>query len=438
MSRLEVVTGDGTVLRFGDICLWAGLGASPALLQFLDQSARNLAPSARGGQLLADHVVGVLHQHDPEPDAPFVALGPEEGGTIALLLHGPVQVWDGLRWLSPPAEPGWLRTSTAPAPVLVAGAAGGEPVPGRSHPLLDLESGVVPGGGFALVDATAAIPVPPAPDATAPPVADVPVAPSVPAPPVSVAFPAPDRDPTDVLPAAGGAPWTPQQGNDDDTVLSAFTDLTAVVPAASGDEPTTVMAASGAPTPDEAAYQRELQRPPGVFGLLPPPGGLVPAPPVGPGGAVPVVRGVRCVRGHFNHPDTKACVVCGLSVDRSTAVSGPRPPLGILVVDDGSVYSLERPYLLGAAVAWDPSVANGSVRALTLAGDRLGDTHAEIRLDGWAVSLVDRGTPGGTHVLAPGQDGWSRISAHREVPLRPGTHVALGSRVLTYVSPWPG
>jgi hypothetical protein len=262
---------------------------------------------------------------------------------------------------------------------------------------------------------------------------------------VAVAFPAPDRDTTDVLPAAGGAPWAPSEGNDDDTVLSAApdataTDATATLPAATGDEPTTVMAASVAPADADAdaAYQRELQRPPGVFGLLPPPGGLTPAPPVGPGGAVLVVRGVRCVRGHFNHPDTTACIVCGLSVDRSTPVSGPRPPLGILVVDDGSVYSLERPYLVGARVARDPSVANGSVRALTLAGERLGDTHAEIRLDGWAVTLVDRGTPGGTHVLAPGEDGWTRLTAQREQPLRPGTHVALGSRVLTYVSPWPG
>jgi hypothetical protein len=417
--------------------MWAGARASDALLQFLGQSGRNLGPSVRGGQLLADHVTRVLEGVDPEPDAAFVTLGPDGAGGLVALLHGPVQVWTGARWIEPPVTPGWSRVTLPVAPVILAGSAGTQPVPGGSHPVLDLEAGAVPGGGFALIDS--GLPAA-APD---PRVAREPVA----------------------QPVAGSADSTTEVGTGasvalpggdltslgDDVVAAAFatpdrTGIEPAPPAADGPEDVTTLLPEVS-TSDATAVLRQVAReeggdrprPAGVVGLLPPPGGLVPEPPVGPLQAVPVVRGVRCARGHFNHPESEVCARCRLAIAESReAASGPRPPLGILVVDDGALYALDRPYLLGRLVDQDDAVLHGSARALVLEGDRVADTHAELRVSDWTVAVVDLAGVRSTHLLLPGSTGWTTLGQHQPAVLPPGGHLAIGSRVLTFVSPWPG
>ena len=64
-------------------------------------------------------------------------------------------------------------------------------------------------------------------------------------------------------------------------------------------------------------------------------------------------------------------------------------------------------------------------------------TCSTLRVGDWAVTVVDRGSDGGTWVLAPGGDGWERLDAFRQHLLRPGSHVAVGARVLTYLGAWP-
>lgn len=405
-GRLEVVGGAGTVIRYGGILAWAGPDASTALLGFLAQSARNLAESSVGGDLLADHVAGVLAGRDPEPHVAFSTLGPSEQG-LAALLHGPVQCWDGTRWIAPSPAPGWLRTLVVARPSVTIGPAG-TPTPRlRPDAALDLERGVVPGGGFVLV--LRPVPAPP-PGRQAP----------VPATPGAV------EQPTAIARPSGPSP--------------AHDSPTAVMATRAGPEEETAVMGGAAPTPlplnDQGPrYRIDLTRVD--------PAQSAPLPPVADEPAAhasqPVVAGVRCSRGHFNHPDAASCSRCGTPIggtDRAP-VSGPRPALGVLVADDGGIYRLDRGYVVGAAPERDPTVTGGIARPLALPGQGVSPAHAEIRLDDWRVLLADRGSEQGTFVALPGRDRWEPVPRYQPTPLSPGTHIAFGQRVVTFTSPWP-
>ena len=150
IERIEVVPGPGTVIRYGGIAAWVAPAASSALISFLAQSSRNLSPSARGGRQIADHIAGVLASRDPEPHVGFVVIGPSDHGW-ASLLHGPVQAWDGARWLAPAPSPGWIQAIITPRPAITVGPAGTPAPQAEPDAMWDLEAGVVPGAGFVLI-----------------------------------------------------------------------------------------------------------------------------------------------------------------------------------------------------------------------------------------------------------------------------------------------
>jgi hypothetical protein len=134
------------------IAAWVAPPASAALISFLAQSSRNLSPSARGGRQIADHIAGVLASRDPEPHVGFVVIGPSDHGW-ASLLHGPVQAWDGARWLAPAPSPGWIQAIITPRPAITVGPAGTPTPPAEPDAMWDLEAGIVPGAGFVLIPA---------------------------------------------------------------------------------------------------------------------------------------------------------------------------------------------------------------------------------------------------------------------------------------------
>jgi hypothetical protein len=68
----------------------------------------------------------------------------------------------------------------------------------------------------------------------------------------------------------------------------------------------------------------------------------------------------------------------------------------------------------------------------------LAPAHTEIRLLDWAPSVIDRGSAGGTFLVPVGTTGWVRLAPYQPTALRPGSHLSVGQRVLTFVSPWPG
>jgi hypothetical protein len=147
----------------------------------------------------------------------------------------------------------------------------------------------------------------------------------------------------------------------------------------------------------------------------------------------PAVQGVRCSRGHFNDPNSPFCATCGISMVQQThnLVEGPRPPLGVLVLDDGSTYVVDRDIVIGR----DPTSGDNS-RSITLPdpGRSISRTHARVVLDGWEARVVDAGSANGTFVAAREAVEWTPVQPNAPVPLIPGMHVLVGQRVLSFDS----
>ncbi|MGH3565339.1 MAG: FHA domain-containing protein [Pseudonocardia sp.] len=157
------------------------------------------------------------------------------------------------------------------------------------------------------------------------------------------------------------------------------------------------------------------------------------------GSEEPQATGHLCSRGHLNDPRSHFCVLCGIRMNQQTGVLviGSRPPLGLLVFDDGSTYTVDAEYLVGRMPDVDERVRSGSLRSIVVE-DRSGTVsrvHAEVRLKGWDVVLVDSGSRNGTFIAAPGQDAWALLSPSESRRLEPGTRVRLGGRTFTFESP---
>lgn len=445
IERLEIVAGPGTVIRYGAVVVWASPSASSALISFLAQSARNLAGSGRGGRQMADHIAGVLHERDPEPHVAFAVVGPDTLGW-ASLLHGPVQAWDGQRWLAPTPSPGWLQAIITPQPSVMVNAAG-TAVPSVSpDSMWDLEAGVVPGSGFVLFPTAARTNEG-----------------------FGVLDPIIEHAERETEPTASGPVFEGPGEQDEETEMMEVSPPTEVLeavqpglpglgePPGLGElpgrsaPPEPIAAAQPEPEP-EPEPELELERaapppppgPPGSIDLRRTPRGDArpPLPPsVGPDRTVPgaaVVGGVVCEREHLNRPGMRECVRCGepLRTDTPYTVSGSRPALGCLVGDDGIMWRLDAAYLVGSNPATDPTVRGGVARPLALSGEELSAAHAEIRLADWDVQVADRSSAAGTFVFEPGADNWLRLRPYEPRTLKPGTHVAFGQRIVTYLTPW--
>lgn len=150
-----------------------------------------------------------------------------------------------------------------------------------------------------------------------------------------------------------------------------------------------------------------------------------------------LVSGTQCSRGHFNHPDAPYCALCGIKMVHVTKISveGRRPPLGLLVLDDGSTFALDSDYVVGREPEGDPLVGSGEARPLTLTdtANSVSRIHADIRLEGWNVTIVDRGSSNGTF-LHIGDGRWSRLEPGQPTRLEPGNELSIGERRFVFES----
>ncbi len=131
--------------------------------------------------------------------------------------------------------------------------------------------------------------------------------------------------------------------------------------------------------------------------------------PVPEAGAV-LVPTLRCSTGHPNNPAASHSAHCGRSLVDGTArlVERPQPTLGLLLLDDGSAYTLDAGYLIGCLPDLAISLSRGDVRPLVLPEhDGVAPTHAEVVLDGWAVTVADRALDADTWVRRPGDREWT-------------------------------
>ena len=99
------------------------------------------------------------------------------------------------------------------------------------------------------------------------------------------------------------------------------------------------------------------------------------------------VHGILCSRGHMNDPKARFCAVCGISMVHQThnLVSGPRPPLGVIVLDDGSSFSLDHDYVIGRDPESSDLVQRGQARPLLIVDptSQMSRVHARILLREW-------------------------------------------------------
>lgn len=157
-----------------------------------------------------------------------------------------------------------------------------------------------------------------------------------------------------------------------------------------------------------------------------------------PAAGAKIVQGIVCSRGHFNRPDGKFCARCGISMVHQThnIVSGERPPLGVLVLDDGSVFALRDDLVIGREPEASADVLNGSAQPLLLDDTALtlSRVHARVILDGWEVRVEDAGSANGTYVMGPSADAWTRLEPEQPTTIEPGSRLSVGGRTLTFES----
>ena len=80
-----------------------------------------------------------------------------------------------------------------------------------------------------------------------------------------------------------------------------------------------------------------------------------------------MVEGVMCRAAHFGDPDAATCASCGAPRERGAGRSPePRPPLGVLVTDEGSVFTLTGDYVIGRDPGRAPAVLSGRPAPLVL------------------------------------------------------------------------
>ena len=158
-------------------------------------------------------------------------------------------------------------------------------------------------------------------------------------------------------------------------------------------------------------------------------------------GEEPQARGHLCPRGHLNDPRSQFCLQCGLRVEERTGalVAGARPPLGLLIFDNGATHTVDADYLVGRMPEADPRVRAGALRSLLIddSSGAVSRVHAEIHINGWDVLLVDSGSRNGTFVAGPGEQAWTALPARQSRRLVVGTRVRLGGRTFLFESP-PG
>lgn len=381
--RVQVHPGAGVVDRRGDTLL-----VVPHLPTAGPESVRELlelcSRPAAAGPARPPALRALLKRHPPEQTVGF-ALLVRTAGTLEALVHGPVQLLVDDRAMQRAAagqlaqyalaDDGWHTLTVA--------AHGAAALPGDADVLsLDLGLGAVPGAGVTLHRL-----------------------------PAGRAQPSPPAEPS----AAVAPPPVPSSA-------------TALRPAVQFR--TVLLGECAAPAP----------------GSQPAPARRLPLPVAGAPGAdlsgtattepLVLVDGVHCPSGHFTDPDLPTCLTCGTALPPAgPRVRRPRPPLGVLVTDGGTVYPVTGDLVIGREPDQAPEVLAGQARPLRLrdAARSTSRVHARLTVRGWKVLLSDDRSANGTLVSRHGAAGpWLPATSQAPVPLVHGDRVRLGRRQLLF------
>jgi hypothetical protein len=149
-----------------------------------------------------------------------------------------------------------------------------------------------------------------------------------------------------------------------------------------------------------------------------------------------LVEGVVCPDGHFTDPERPTCRVCGTPLPPGgRRETRPRPPLGVVVTDGGTVYPVTGDLVIGREPELAPDVLEGRARPLPLrdAERSTSRVHAHLTVQGWRVVLSDDSSANGTFVSRHGAAGpWLPVTPRGPLPLLHGDRVRLGKRQLLF------
>jgi hypothetical protein len=149
-----------------------------------------------------------------------------------------------------------------------------------------------------------------------------------------------------------------------------------------------------------------------------------------------LVDGVQCAAGHFNNPAARACRRCGIGLDQPprNIKRRPRPPLGVLLLDDGTRFPLDGDYVLGREPAFDSDVIEGRSRPLRIndPNGTVSRLHLRISLAGWQVEVSDLGSANGSVLQT--SDGERRLPPHEPTMIEPGARIVIGHRSIRYLA----
>ena len=411
-------SGTGTLARIGRVLLLVGSNDPAEVAPLLGQAELVAANGGQGRQLVRGFALLLGTSATEPPD--FVALAPHATG-LAVLVQGDATVTVNGQEFSGRESLAWVE-KLVPWPItsLVATVDSSSQV--RTH--LRLGAGVVEAGGFSLgthVPSEPGIelphslevppPVPPVPviapepvvEAPAPPPTPAPAPPAPPAPPVApappIAFdkPAPPAPVEPVPDRPTPAPLEDQFDHFDSVLLHDLDDVEAPAPLP--------IVADARDVHDHGDHTES-------------------------------VRGVYCKNRHFNDPRQLFCAICGINMVQQTPVlvNGVRPPLGVIVLDDGAVFQLDSDYLLGRDPGSDERVRSGDVRGVPVVdtSNQISRVHARLELRGWDVVLIDNASTNGTYVNAPKTADWMRLPSAGEHVLVQGTRIRIGHRTLAF------
>ena len=433
--------GAGTLARRGRVVLLVGSQDATRVHPLLEQAELVAANGGQGRQLVRGFALQLSTTAEEHPA--FVAMAPHETGLAVFVQGDAATVTINGERISGADSLAWVeRLVPWPIEQLEASV---DPSASASGGLYRLTDGVVPAGEFAISGAhahevSAAISV----DAPPPVEAAVPTPPPAPAP---VAAPAPPPTPAPAEPAAAPAPPAPPPPPAPVEPVAEPTppppppappvhepEPVVATPAPMADRPTPAMPEDDMGHFDSillSEVQEDAPRPLPLVSEVQDVSQVV-----DPAVHVEEVRGVFCKNRHFNDPRQLFCAVCGINMVQQTPVlvNGTRPPLGVIVLDDGSVFQLDSDYLLGRDPSSDDRVHSEEVRGIAVQdqSNQISRVHARIELRGWDPVLIDNESTNGTFVNPPKTADWHRLPSGGEHVLTQGTRVRLGHRTLAF------
>ena len=138
---------------------------------------------------------------------------------------------------------------------------------------------------------------------------------------------------------------------------------------------------------------------------------------------------VQCPTGHLNPPHAMACRSCGRPIT-AEPIRVDSIELGQFRFSTGAVVPVVGPLLIGRSPKVTSESTNSFPELVSVPspGQDISRTHVEIRVEGWQVLVVDRGSTNGTVITIPGRQP-QRLRAGEPFPLPVGGVVSLADEV---------